>query len=131
MQQKITRCILFFLCLHFTFNVYSSKIYFDTSAVHSLLLKTTLTDASSLLKSAKLEVIEKLNSGDWKIVFQLEKDPALYQTLYEANTKETQKFSIASTADHNVHTITLRSQSEKGLSNAIYYWMQNYLGFSF
>jgi hypothetical protein len=54
-----------------------------------------------------------------------------YNTLYDANTKATQQFSIQSTKQNNIITIVIMSTSEKGLSNGIYYFLQNKLGFQF
>ncbi|MDB5227401.1 MAG: hypothetical protein JWN78_1594 [Bacteroidota bacterium] len=132
MVQKIVRCILIFLVFHLPSGVFAAKIFFDTSAIsHSSLLHFTLTDAVELFKTSNISITNNINSADWKIIFEKEKDAAVYKTFYEENNKQTQKFSISSTIKHKQHIITFTSLSEKGLSNALYYWMQNYLGFSF
>ena len=98
----------------------------------SLLLNYTIHDAKELLKQSKLSIAENESNATWKISLHLEKAELTYKTLYEANTKLTQQFTIQSSlSDNNIHTILISSASEKGLSNGIYYFLQNKLGFQF
>lgn len=130
--MKKTSIVLFFLMLFFSASTFANKLFIDAgTSVNSKLLSYTLKDASDLLKQSKIIIAEKETDADWKIVLQLEQNKMAYKTLYDANTKATQQFFISCQNENNIHTIVIRAASEKGLSNGIYYFLQNKLGFQF
>ncbi|MBK9792567.1 MAG: hypothetical protein IPP60_05565 [Sphingobacteriales bacterium] len=127
-NQYVSLLILMFC----TSTLFANILYIDKSSfTNSKLLNYTIADASDLLKQSKVSVADKETSVNWKIVLVLEQNKMAYKTLYDANTKATQQFSIQSSKENNVSTIVVTSQSEKGLSNGIYYFLQNKLGFQF
>lgn len=130
--MKKQQYILFLLMMCCASFVFSTGIYFDKGALQNLkLLNYTIQDVSTLLQQSKAIITDKETDANWKIVFQLDQDVNSYKTLYDANTKATQQFTIHSTKENNVSTIVVTSQSEKGLSNGLYYFLQNKLGFQF
>ena len=130
--MKKQQYILFLLMMCCASFVFSTTIYFDKGALQNLkLLNYTIQDVSTLLQQSKALITDKETDANWKIVFQLDQDVNSYKTLYDANTKATQQFTIQSSKENNVSIIVVNSQSEKGLSNGLYYFMQNKLGFQF
>jgi hypothetical protein len=130
--MKKQQYILFLLMMCCASFVFSTSIYFDKGALqNSKLLHYTIQDVSTLLQQSKALISDKETDANWKIVFQLDQDLNSYKTLYDANTKATQQFTIQSSKENNVSTIVVTSQSEKGLSNGLYHFMQNKLGFQF
>jgi hypothetical protein len=130
--MKKQQYILFLLMMCCASFVFSTSIYFDKGALqNSKLLNYTIQDVSTLLQQSKALITDKETDANWKIVFQLDQDVNSYKTLYDANTKATQQFTIQSSKENNVCIIVITSQSEKGLSNGLYYFMQNKLGFQF
>ena len=130
--MKKQQYILFLLMMCCASFVFSTTIYFDKGALqNSKLLNYTIQDVSTLLQQSKALITDKETDANWKIVFQLDQDVNSYKTLYDTNTKATQQFTIQSSKENNVCIIVITSQSEKGLSNGLYYFMQNKLGFQF
>ena len=130
--MKKQQYILFLLMMCCASFVFSTTIYFDKGALqNSKLLNYTIQDVSTLLQQSKALITDKETDANWKIVFQLDQDVNSYKTLYDANTKATQQFTIQSSKENNVCIIVITSQSEKGLSNGLYYFLQNKLGFQF
>jgi hypothetical protein len=131
-MNKWPHIILLFL-LSSVNAVLANDVFFDyTMNSSSLLLNYTVNDAKELLKQANISITENENQANWKISLQLENADLANKTLYEANTKLTQQFTIQSALnDSNKHTILISSATEKGLSNGVYYFLQNKLGFQF
>lgn len=122
--------LLMMCCASFTF---ANTAYFDvTYSPYSETLKYSIDDAKQLMKQGNVEVSEKIDTSiNWIIILELNPDKTKYKTRYESNTKETQLFTIQSKIINNVHQISIISLSAKGLSNGIYYFLQNKLGFKF
>jgi hypothetical protein len=130
MKRKQYIILVIFLCC--TSIVFSNTIYFDLSYVIKEPLHYTINDAKALLKQGNVKVSETLDeSVNWQIIPVIQIDKQSFETLYEANKKERQAFTIASKINGNVHQIFISSLSSKGLSNGIYYFLQNKLGFKF
>lgn len=130
MKRKQYIILVIFLCC--TSIVFSNTIYFDLSYVIKEPLHYTINDAKALLKQGNVIVSETLDeSVNWQIIPVIQIDKQSFETLYEANKKERQAFTIASKINGNVHQIFISSLSSKGLSNGIYYFLQNKLGFKF
>ena len=123
-----------FLIMYFTLvnTLFANKIYFETHKLQNAnALNFAIEDAKTLIKQGNATIVDKLVDANWQIVFLLDKDENDYKNLYESNTKATQAFSIQSTINGNLHTVLINSKSVKGLSNGLYYFLQNYLGFQF
>ena len=130
--MKKNKFVSLLILMFYTSTIFANILYIDKSSfTNSKLLNYTIADASDLLKQSKVSVADKETSANWKIVLVLEQNKMAYKMLYDANTKATQQFSIQSTKQHNIITIVIMSTSEKGLSNGIYYFLQNKLGFQF
>jgi hypothetical protein len=125
--------IVFFCCCILSCTLSAANVFIDLSGLQqSKLLQYSVDDAQSLLIQGKLNVSTAGDANaDWKIVFLLNKDSVVYKSLYDSNTKESQRFIIHSYQKNQQHIIKIASKSEKGLSNGLYYWLQNYLGFQF
>ncbi|MFN8238299.1 MAG: hypothetical protein U0T77_09025 [Chitinophagales bacterium] len=123
-------CLILICCSSFSF---AGKLFFDRSALpSSVLLNYTIEDATKLLNQGNVMIADRLDSTTtWNVVLHLDSDTTKYISLYEANTKKTQKFSIESGIQNNTQRIVITSLSEKGLSNGIYYFLQHHLGFQF
>ncbi|MFN8283723.1 MAG: hypothetical protein U0U67_10940 [Chitinophagales bacterium] len=121
--------MMLFILLNTSF---ANKVYFETYQLqNATTLNFAVEDAKILLKQGNATITDNLADANWKIIFQLVQNKMAFKTLYDANTKATQQFSIQSSKENNVNTIVITSQSEKGLSNGIYYFLQNKLGFQF
>lgn len=127
------RYILCLILVCYSSFLFAGKLYFDRSDLPaSILLAYTIEDAKILLKQANIKIADKFDSTVTSTIeFHLEVDTSTYKGLYEANTKRTQKFSIVSGIQEGIHQITITSLTEKGLSNGIYYFLQQHLGFQF
>lgn len=122
--------LLFLTCC--ASSLFANKLYLDNNGfVKSALLNYTITDISNLLKQSKITVTDKEADANWKIVLHLEQNKMAYASLYDANNKTTQQFTIQCKQENNIQLITINSSSEKGLSNGLYYFLQNKLGFEF
>jgi len=132
-MKKIQHIILL-LMMCCTSSVFANKIYFQIGDVPlSNSLDVTIEDAKSLLKQSNVSIAKSGNDADcnWRIFLKLEKDTTSYKTLYDANTKRTQQFFISCKKEGNDNVILITSLSAKGLSNGIYHFLQNKLGFQF
>lgn len=113
-------------------NVFANTIYFDQSHVLKNALDITIDDAKSLLKQSNISISETLNeSVNWQIIPIVETDKQKYNTFYDANTKASQAFTITSKLNNNKYQIYIHATTIKGLSNGIYYFLQDKLGFQF
>lgn len=134
-HNKMKRFFGLFLLFPFLFpsSLYAGSVYIDsTSAAIAAIPQATLSDIRSLFSQAHLPVTDTLAQNCVFILrFELEKDSHTYNSFYDANTKENQGFRIHAFRDGQSMVIRMEAQSVKGLSNAVYYWMQNYLGFAF
>jgi hypothetical protein len=122
------------LILNVSFNCYfAGKLFFDLSNLPpAASLKYTIEDAQTLLKQGNIIIADKFDSATtFNVILQLDSDTSRYNSLYEANTKQTQKFSIRSSFHEGTYLIEITSLSAKGLSNGIYYFLQKHLGFQF
>lgn len=110
-----------------------NTIYFDRSYTPSNeILNYSVEDAKALLNQSNVIVADKLDKTvNWHFVFSFDINKETFETLYQANTKETQAFTIESSIKNNIHQVFIHSLSAKGLSNGIYYFLQNHLGFQF
>ena len=125
--------ILIFVIWLMVLNIqsFANKIYFEQSNIVAPPLLHALQDTKLLLQQGNVTVVNYADSADWKIIFSLNRGTIVYPTFYDANTKETQAFSIQSIINGKQHIILINSKSEKGLSNGLYYFLQNHLGFEF
>lgn len=127
-NQYVSLLILMFC----TSTLFANILYIDKSSfTNSKLLNYTIADVTALLKQGNVSVVTDEAEANWKVLLLLEQNKMAYKTLYDANIKATQQFSIQSVKQHNINTIVITSTSEKGLSNGIYYFLQNKLGFQF
>jgi hypothetical protein len=117
----------------FASTLFANKVYFDLSnVIGAVSLYYATNDAKALLKQSNVALADNFDSTvTWKIVFSFDIADKDYKTLYEENSKETQRFTIQSTKDETVNTISIHSFTSKGLSNGVYYFLQNKLGFQF
>lgn len=131
--MKKLRHIFFPLLMCCASSLFANKVFFDLSnVIGAVSLYYAVNDAKALLKLSNVILADKFDSTvTWKITFSFDIDDKDYKTLYDENTKETQQFSIQSTKDENVNIISIHSFTSKGLSNGIYYFLQNKLGFQF
>ncbi|MCC6582382.1 MAG: hypothetical protein IT271_01640 [Chitinophagales bacterium] len=130
MKKQLILFSLFLFVL--STSIVANSIFIDNSTVaNSKLLSYSIKDVTALLKQGKVSVVTNEAEANWKVLLQLEQNKMAYKTLYDANTKAMQQFSIQSTKQNNVNSIIITSTSEKGLSNGIYYFLQNKLGFQF
>ncbi len=132
--MKMTKSLLLIIFSFLSVSVSANKIYFDLSYTQSsTLLDVTIEDAKSLLKQSNVSIADGINAVDcnWRLFLKLDKDTTSYKTFYETNTKETQQFSIVCKKEGKDNVIVINSLSAKGLSNGIYYFLQNKLGFAF
>lgn len=127
------RYILWFILTCFSSVTFAGKLFFDLSNLPSAVsLRYTLDDARSLLKQGNVIIADKFDSTTtWSIMLHLDTDTSTYNSLYESNTKNTQRFTIESDIKNNSYQIVITSLSAKGLSNGIYYFLQKHLGFQF
>jgi hypothetical protein len=130
-MKKIQHILLLLMmcCASFAF---ANTAYFDVSYVLKGSLDYTINDAKILLNQSNVGISDTLNTTvNWQIIPVIQIDKQNFETLYEANKKERQAFTIESKIKNNVHQIFISSLSSKGLSNGIYYFLQNKLGFKF
>ncbi len=131
--MKKLRHIFFPLLMCCTSSLFANKVFFDLSnVIGAVSLYYAVNDAKALLEQSNVILTDKFDSTvTWKIIFSFDIDNKDYKTLYDENTKETQQFSIQTINEDNVNTIFIHSFTSKGLSNGLYYFLQNKLGFKF
>lgn len=129
--MKKVYCFICLICL--SSSIFANKVFFDLSnVIGAISLYYSTNDAKALLLKSNVTLADKFDSTvNWKIIFSFDIEDKEYKTLYEENTKETQQFSIQSSKENNVNTINIHSLTSKGLSNGIYYFLQNKLSFQF
>ena len=114
---------------------FATTIYFGYKLPNpnATILDAAVNDAKALLKQSNAQITDYQDKANWKIFLSLAKSEKndSNSTLYQSNTKENQAFYIISSKENNQHTILIFSSSEKGLSNGLYYFLQNHLGFQF
>ncbi|HRH56925.1 MAG TPA: hypothetical protein PLS10_04675 [Chitinophagales bacterium] len=131
--MKKLRHIFFPLLMCSASSLFANKVFFDLSnVIGAVSLYYAVNDAKALLKQSNVILADKFDSTvTWKIIFSFDIDDKDYKTLYDENTKETQQFSIQTINEDKVNTIFIHSFTSKGLSNGLYYFLQNKLGFKF
>ena len=132
-MMKKLRHIFFPLLMCSVSSLFANKVFFDLSnVIGAVSLYYAVNDAKALLKQSNVILADKFDSTvTWKIIFSFDIDDKDYKTLYDENTKETQQFSIQTINEDKVNTIFIHSFTSKGLSNGLYYFLQNKLGFKF
>lgn len=121
----------FFVAVLCSALVVAKSFYIDKQYNPNSIMAHSVQDVTTLFAKAGLTEAPNKEDATLVIYFLLERDTTTFTTLYDANTKHRQAFTINCTTNNQQYTIAIKSVSYKGLSNGLYYLLQNKLGFYF
>lgn len=129
--QKWSVLSLFFF-IFFWGNGNAQHIYFSNAYSSSKnALQIAIEDAKQLLQKAKANITQDSIQAQLQFYFYKKEETSSAATLYQQRTKTADAFFLQIKNENSITKIFLSSQSYKGLANALYYVLQDYLGFQF